>query len=107
MRLASVAPSGSLEYSLYSAPENTEINVDTVNVCNRSATDSLFRISISNNSTDTTLSSDYQVYDMNCPANDTIAIAIGLSLYNSQEIRVYADSANLSFTAFGKEIKGG
>ena len=46
MRLASVAPSGSLEYYLYGAPELVEVNVDTVNVCNRSATDSLFRISI-------------------------------------------------------------
>ena len=107
MRLASVAPSGYVETFLYTSPLNTEINVDTVNVCNRSSTASLFRISISNKSTDTTLSADYQTYDMSCPGNDTIAVAIGLSLYNGQELRVYADSANLSFTAFGKEVKGG
>jgi hypothetical protein len=37
-------------------------------------------------------------------ASDTTFLTVGLSLENGATIRVYASTANLSFSAFGSEI---
>lgn len=107
MKLASAAPTGGIEYLMYQAPNLVEVNIDSITVCNRAATGSNIRISTCNDSTVTTSTADYVVYDFTIPANETVPIAVGISLYSGQTLRVYSDFSNMSFTAFGKEVKSG
>lgn len=107
MKLASAAPTGGIEYLMYEAPNLTEINIDSIAVCNRAATGSNIRISTCNDAIVPTANYDYVVYNFTIPANETVPIAIGISLYSGQTLRVYSDFSNMSFTAFGKEVKGG
>ncbi len=97
------APAATTETDLYTVPAATETIVSTIVVANRSATDATFRISIAPNGA-ATANSHYIAYDLSCGGNGINAFTFGITLDATDKIRVYASSANLSFSAFGTEI---
>lgn len=97
------APSATTETDLYTVPAATETIVSTIVVANRAATDATFRISISPNGA-ATANSQYIAYDLTCAGNGINAFTFGLTMDATDKIRVYASSANLTFSAFGTEI---
>lgn len=101
--LGQVAPSATTETDLYTVPSATETIVSTLTVANRSSTDATFRISISSDG-GATATKDYIAYDLSCPGNGVNYFTLGLTINAADKIRVYASSANLSFSAFGSEI---
>jgi len=101
--LGQSAPSATTETDLYTVPASTEAIISTIAVANRSSTDATFRISCSVNGA-ATATKDYIAYDLTCAGNGVNYFTLGVSLGDTDKIRVYASSANLSFTAFGSEI---
>ena len=101
--LGQSAPSATTETDLYTVPASTNTIVSTLAVVNRSATDATFRISCSADGA-ATATKDYIAYDVTCAGNGVNYFTLGISLDASDKIRIYASSANLSFTAFGSEI---
>lgn len=101
--LGQVAPSATTETTLYTVPTATQTIVSTIVVANRSSSDATFRISISANGT-ATATKDYIAYDLSCGGNGINAFTFGLTADAADVIRVYASSANLSFSAYGSEI---
>lgn len=101
--LGQSAPSATTATTLYTVPSATSAVVSTINVCNRSSSTDTFRIAVRPAGA-TLANSHYLAYDTAIPANDSIAITIGVSLATTDIITVYAGTANLSFTAFGAEI---
>lgn len=101
--LGQSAPSATTETDLYTVPAATEVIVSTIVVANRSTSDATFRISISPNGV-ATATSQYIAYDLTCSGNGLNALTFGLTLDSTDKIRVYASSANLTFSAFGTEI---
>jgi len=101
--LGQVAPSATTETDLYTVPASTNTIVSTIAVANRSSTDATFRISCSVDGAATS-TKDYIAYDLTCSGNGINYFTLGISLGDTDKIRVYASSANLSFTAFGSEI---
>lgn len=99
--LGQAAPSATTETDLYTVPSSTTASVSSVVVCNRS-TAATFRISVSVDGA-ATANKDYLYYDVPIPANDTFVATIGVTLGDTDKIRVYASTANLSFSAFGAE----
>lgn len=97
------APAATTETDLYTVPAATETIVSTIVVANRAATDATFRISISPNGA-ATANSQYIAYDLTCAGNGINAFTFGLTMDATDKIRVYASSANLTFSAFGTEI---
>lgn len=100
--LGQVAPSATTETDLYTAPGG-QIIVSTLVICNRSATQTTFRVSISAGG-GATATKDYLYYDLLLGGNDTFAATIGMTLSTGDVIRVYAGAATLSFNLFGQEI---
>lgn len=71
-------------------------------VCNRSAVDTSFRISIAIAGAADSLE-QYLYYNTLIPGNETFVATIGPTANAGDIIRVYATLATLSFTLFGTE----
>jgi len=101
--LGQVAPSATTATAVYTVPSATSAVVSSVAVCNRSASDATYRISI--RPAGATLANEhYLVYDSTATANDTIIFTIGITLAATDVLEVYASSADLTFQALGSEI---
>lgn len=100
--LGNLNPTATTATTLYTVPASTSTIVSTINVCNQGATGT-FRIAI--RPAGATLSaSHYIAYDTPIPANDSVALTMGITLGATDVITVYASSGNMSFLAFGTEI---
>ena len=97
------APSATTETDLYTVPAATQTIISTIVVANRSSSDATFRISIAPDGA-ATANSQFIAYDLSCGGNGINAFTFGLTMDATDKIRVYASSANLTFSAFGSEI---
>ena len=101
--LGQSAPGATTATTLYTVPAATSALVSSVAVCNRSASDATYRISI--RPAGAALANDhYLVYDSTASANDTVIFTIGITLAATDVLEVYASSANLTFQALGTEM---
>lgn len=101
--LGQSAPSATTETDLYTVPSATEAVLSSLIVCNRSASDATYRLSVAPAGT-ATANSHYLAYDVTVGASDSTTLTLGLTLDATDVFRVYASSADLTFSAFGSEI---
>lgn len=101
--LGQQAPVATTEITLYTVPAVTEAVASSITITNRGATVSTFRVSIAVGG-GVTASSDYLYYELPIAGYDTFIATIGVTLATTDEVRVYASSANLTFQLFGSEI---
>ena len=101
--LAQSAPSATTNTDVYTVGSGKQATVSTITIANRAATSATYRIAI--RVAGSVLSNEeYIAYDATVPANDTIALTLGITLGAADVVTVYASSANLSFNIFGAEI---
>lgn len=101
--LGQSAPSATTSTDLYTVPSATQTIVSTITVCNRDTAAGTFRISVSPDGA-ALANSQYLAYDASLGANETVALTLGITIDATDKIRVYASSANFSFSAFGSEL---
>lgn len=101
--LGQVAPSATTATTLYTAPSSTQTVVSTIFVCNRGSSAAKFRLSVRPDGA-AQANQHYLFYDTEIDANATIPITTGITLGDTDVLTVYANSASLSFSAFGSEI---
>jgi len=101
--LAQSAPSATTATTAYTVAASTQAVISTITVCNRAATSATYRIAIRPNAA-TLANEHYIAYDATVPANDTIALTIGVTCDAADVVTIYASTANLSFNLFGTEI---
>jgi glucose-6-phosphate dehydrogenase assembly protein OpcA len=101
--LGQSAPSATTSTDLYTVPSSTQAVVSSIVVCNRDSAAATFRISTAVDGT-TLANSQYIAYDVTVGGSDSTIITIGATLGDTDKIRVYASTANLTFTAYGSEI---
>jgi hypothetical protein len=99
--LGQTAPSVTTETDLYAAPVSAVAS--SIIVCNRGTTQATFRVSIAVGG-GTTGNKDYIYYDLLIAGNDTFIATIGVTLSAGDIVRVYASSANFSFSLYGSEV---
>jgi hypothetical protein len=100
--LGQAAPSATTETDLYTVPDETMTTVSSLVVCNRAGTAGTVRVSVSVGGAATT-DKDYLLYDKSVAANDYITLVIGITIKESDVMRVYASSGDFSFNLFGVE----
>jgi len=98
-------PSATTYTTLYTVPNLTMTTTSTLVVCNESAVAGTFRVSIHDAGADTGAPTGKQFifYDTTLGGNSTLTAVIGMTLYQTDVIQVYASSANLAFNLFGVE----
>ncbi len=101
--LAQSAPSATTSTDLYTVPSATQTVVSSIVVCNRDSAAATYRISAASAGA-ALANAQYIAYDVTVGGNDSTIITIGATLGATDKIRVYASTANLTFTAYGSEI---
>jgi len=101
--LAQSAPAATTNTDVYTVGSGKSAVVSTITVCNRAASAATYRIAIRVAGA-TIANDDYIAYDATVPANDTIALTLGITLAATDVVTVYASTANFSFNLFGSEI---
>jgi hypothetical protein len=101
--LGQSAPSATTETDLYTVPALTSAIASSIIVCNRGATQATFRVSIAVGG-GATGNKDYIYYDLLIAGNDTFIATIGVTLAATDKVKVYASSANFSFSLYGSEV---
>jgi len=97
-------PSATTETALYTVPSLTSTVVSTVTIANQAATSATYRIAVRPAADESTTGEHWIVYGATVAANDTTMLTLGITLAASDTLRVYASTANISFSAFGSEI---
>ena len=101
--IAQASPAATTDTTLYTVPSATQVAISSITICNRAATTATYRIAMRPNA-ETLADKHYIAYNATAPANDTIALTLGLTADAADVITVYASSASVSFGVFGSEI---
>ena len=101
--LGQSSPSATTETDLYTVPSATSTVCSSISICNRGATQTTFRITISAAGAATS-NKDYLYYDVILAGNDTFIATIGITLATTDKIRIYSGNSSLSFQVWGTEI---
>jgi hypothetical protein len=101
--LGQSAPAATTAADAYTVPSLKYAVVSTITVCNRATGAATYRVSVRPNG-DAQANQHYIAYDAAVPANDTIALTLGLTAEAADVFTVYGSTANLSFNIFGSEI---
>jgi hypothetical protein len=101
--LGQSAPAATTAADAYTVPSLKYAVVSTITVCNRATGAATYRVSVRPNG-DAQADQHYIAYDATVPANDTIALTLGLTAEAADVFTVYGSTANLSFNIFGSEI---
>ena len=95
---ARLKPAATTLTDLYTATGNTTIS--SIVVCNQSSTATTLRIAVAPlGAADDT--SHYDYYDVAIPGNNTLVLTGGISLVNTDKIRVYVGAATVSLGLYG------
>jgi hypothetical protein len=89
--------------TLYNTASATTAVISTIAICNTASAAAAYRIGIMS-SAGTPAAANWLVYDANVQANDTVFLTVGLSLGNSQFIRVSSTANTVTFSAYVSEI---
>lgn len=101
--LGQSAPNATTSTDLYTVPSATQAVVSSIVITNRDSAAATFRLSFAPAGA-ALANSQYAAYDVTVGGADSTIITIGATLAATDKIRVYASTANLTFTAFGSEI---
>jgi hypothetical protein len=101
--LGQLAPSATTLSTLYTVPAATQTVVSSIVVCNAGGASDTFRISIAQGGAADNIK-QYIYRDVSIAANDTFIATIGLTLDETDVIKVYStNGTNTSFSIFGVE----
>ena len=96
-------PAATTATTLYTVPSSTSTIASTLNVCNMASSAATFRIAVRPAGA-TLASTHYLTYDTSVPANDSIAITLGMTLATTDVVTVYSSTTTINFTLFGTEL---
>jgi hypothetical protein len=89
--------------TLYNTGASTRAVISSILVTNTANAAATYRIGIMG-SAGTPAAADWVAYDTSVPANDTIALTLGITLSPSQFIRVSSSANTVTFSAYISEI---
>jgi len=100
--LGQVDTSATTVTTLYTVPDETVTTISSIVVANRTGSAITFRLSVhvAGASAD---DKQYLYYDKSVAANDSLTIVIGITLNQTDVLKVYASAVDMSFNVFGVE----
>jgi hypothetical protein len=104
--LAQSAPSSTAIANVYTVPSATNTVISTLMICNRATVNASYNIAIQ--PAGAALGNQHYIaFNSVVPANDSIALTIGMALAATDNVAVQANTTgvnNLGFTLFGTEL---
>ena len=102
--LGQVDPSATTTTTLYTVPDLTQTTVSSIVAANRTGAAITFRLSIHVGGAGAD-DKQYLYYDKSVGANDSLAIVLGITLNQTDVVKVYTSAVDMSFNMFGCETK--
>jgi len=100
--LGQLDPAATTVTVLYTVPDKTQTTVSSVVAANRTGSAITFRLSV-HVAGATANDKQYLYYDKSVAANDSLTIVIGITLNQTDVIKVYTSAVDMSFNIFGCE----
>jgi len=88
---------------LYTVPSSNSATISSIVVCNRGSSSCTFRISVAINGASDS-NEQYLFYDQFLDAKSTYIATIGITLGDTDKVRVQSSAADVSFNLFGVEV---
>jgi hypothetical protein len=100
--LGQTSPLANAAADLYTVPAQVQTTVSSVVACNTGASPVTIRIAVAEAGAADNVK-QYLYYDYVLPAKDTLALVIGMTLNETDVVRVRASAINVAFNIFGVE----
>ena len=101
--LGQINPTANTLTTVYTVPAATQAVISTVTICNLANTASTFSLAVQ--PANAVISNKHYVnYQTTLPANDTVALTIGMTLATTDVISANCSTATVSVNVFGSEI---
>lgn len=101
--LGQINPTANTLTTAYTVPSATQTVVSTVTVCNLANTASTFSLAVQPANA-AIANKHYVNYQTTLPANDTIALTLGITLATTDVIAANCSTSTVSVNVFGSEI---
>jgi hypothetical protein len=101
--LGQALPSANTFFDMYVVPASSSAIISTLNACNQSFANVTFRAAV-RPAGETLSGKHYVVFDSPIPAQDSIAVSLGMTMGNTDVLTVFSYLGNVSFNVFGTEI---
>ena len=91
---------------VYSVPAGKSAVISTIAICNLTASAATYRIAVTSSATAASAVTNAQhiAYDVSIPANDTVALTLGVTAEAGKKIVARSNSASVAFNLFGSEV---
>jgi hypothetical protein len=96
-------PTSNTFFDMYAVPAGTSAIISTLNVCNTNTSNVTFRAAVRPANV-ALLPKHYVVFESPIPAQDSIALSLGMTMGNTDVLTVFSYLGNVSFNLFGTEI---
>ena len=100
--LGQLDPSATTTTTLYTVPDKTMTTVSSIVAANRTGSAITFRLSVHVEGASAD-DKQYLYYDKSIAANDSLTIVIGITINQTDVVKVYTSAVNMSFNMFGCE----
>lgn len=101
--LGQLNPTANTLTTVYTVPSTTQTVVSTVTVCNLANTAAAFSIAVQ--PANATINNKHYInYQTTLPANDTVAMTLGITLATTDVISANCSTGTVSINVFGSEL---
>jgi hypothetical protein len=100
--LGQVDPAATTTTVLYTVPDKTQTTVSSIVAANRTGSAITFRLSVHVGGASAD-DKQFLFFDKSVAANDSLSIVIGITLDQTDVIKVYTSAVDMSFNIFGCE----
>mgnify|MGYP003672054369 FL=1 len=100
--LGQLDPAATTTTVLYTVPDMTQTTVSSIVAANRTGSAITFRLSVHVGGAGAD-DKQYIYYDKSVAANDSLSIIIGMTLNQTDVLKVYTSAVDMSFNIFGCE----
>jgi len=100
--LGQADPAATTVTTLYTVPDKTMTTVSSIVAANRTGSAITFRLSVHVEGASAD-DKQYLYYDKSIAANDSLTIVIGITLNQTDVVKVYTSAVDMSFNMFGCE----
>ncbi len=100
--LGQLDPAATTTTVLYTVPDMTQTTISSIVAANRTGSAITFRLSVHVAGAGAD-DKQYIYYDKSVAANDSLSIVIGMTLNQTDVLKVYTSAVDMSFNVFGCE----
>ena len=100
--LGQLDPAATTTTVLYTVPDMTQTTISSIVAANRTGSAITFRLSVHVAGAGAD-DKQFLYYEKSVAANDSLAIVIGITLNQTDVLKVYTSAVNMSFNVFGCE----